>query len=93
MIRNSVTMARHILAIQKTLVNNGYRTLALIQERGEQVARSVLASAGTESPENQRLWEQWSQTGQAGREVLVTATEAYFGLLEGLLPSGNNGHR
>jgi hypothetical protein len=30
--------------------------------------------------------------GQAGREVLVTATDAYFGLLEGLLSPEDNGH-
>jgi len=93
MVLSSVTMTRQILTIQKTLVNNGIRTLALMQERGEQVARSFLASGGTDSDSTQRLWEQWSQTGQAGREVLVTAADAYFGLLEGMLPPGDNGRR
>jgi hypothetical protein len=86
-------MTRQVLAIQKTLVNNGLRTLTLMQERGEQVARSFLASDATDSADIQRLWQQWSQTGQAGREALVTATDAYFGILEGLLSPGNNGCR
>jgi hypothetical protein len=93
MIRDSVTMARQILAIQKTLINNSYRSLTLMKERSEQVVRSFLVSGGTESPDTQRLWEQWSQTGKAGCEVLVTTTDAYFGLLEGLLPSSDNGRR
>jgi adenosylmethionine-8-amino-7-oxononanoate aminotransferase len=93
MILPSVTMTRQILTIQKTLVNNSFRTLALMQERGDQVARSFLASGGKESADTQRLWEQWSQTGQAGREALVTAADTYFGLLEGMLSSGDNGGR
>jgi len=92
MMPNGVTMTKQILAVQKTLVNNGFRTLALLQERGHQVARSIMATGGTDSVDTQRLWEQWSQMGQAGREVLVTATDAYFGLLEGLLSPEDNGH-
>jgi hypothetical protein len=86
-------MTRQVLAIQKTMVNNGFRTLALMQERGEQVARSFLASDATDSADIQRLWEQWSLMGQAGREALETATDAVFGLFEGWLPPGDNGRR
>jgi hypothetical protein len=93
MMPNGVTMTKQILAVQKTLVNNGFRTLALLQERNEQVARSFAASGGMDSVDTQRLWEQWSQMGQAGREALVTATDAYFGLLEGMLSPGDNGRR
>jgi hypothetical protein len=93
MILDSVTMTKQILAIQKTLVNNGFRTLALMHERGEQVARSFLASDASDSADMQRLWEQWSLTGQAGREALETATDAVFGMLEGWLPTGDNGRR
>jgi hypothetical protein len=88
---SGVTMTKQILAVQKTLVNNGLRTLALLQERGDQVARSIMASGGTDSVGGQHLWEQWSQMGQAGRDMLVTATDAYFGLLEGLLHPDDNG--
>jgi hypothetical protein len=91
MIPSGVTMTRQILAVQKTLVNNGLRNLALMQERGDQVARSFLTAGGTDSADTQRLWEQWSQMSLAGREVLLTATDAYFGLLEGLLPESDNG--
>jgi adenosylmethionine-8-amino-7-oxononanoate aminotransferase len=91
MILNSVTMTKQILAVQKTLVNNGLRTLALLQERGDQVARSFMTSGGSDSIDTQLLWEHWSQMGEAGREVLVTASDAYFGLLEGLLPLDDNG--
>jgi hypothetical protein len=84
-------MAKQILAVQKTLVNNSFRTLAILQERSERVARSLVVSGGMGNDDSQRLWAQWSQMGQAGREVLVTATDAYFGLLEGMLPSGDSG--
>lgn len=86
MILSGVTMTKQILAVQKTLVNNGLRTLALMQERSDQVARSFLTSGGADSVDTRRLWEQWSQMSLAGREALLTATDAYFGLLEGLLP-------
>lgn len=91
MMLTGVTVTRQVLAVQKTLARNGFRTVALIQERGERVARSFLVPDGDDdnAAEGRHLWGAWSETGQAGRKVFETAVDAYFEMLEGmLLPGG-----
>jgi hypothetical protein len=78
------------LAVNKVLSHNGFRTLDLMQKRGEGMARSLLAPDGADV-EGRHLWEYWSESGRAGRKVLETAVDAYFEMLEGmLLPIGPN---
>jgi hypothetical protein len=84
-----VTVTRQILAVHKTLARNGLRTLALVQERGDRMARSFLAPGGEDATGGERLWEHWSETGQAGRKVFETAVDAYFEMLEGMLLPGD----
>lgn len=80
-----VTAARQFLEIHKTLTRNGFRSLALLQERGDQLAQTILDSSGRPA-DTHCLWEGWSETGQTGRRALETATEAYFEMLAGMLP-------
>jgi hypothetical protein len=90
MMLTGVTVTRQVLAVQKTLARNGLRTMALLQERGEQVARSFLVPDGDDkyAAGDRHLWEHWSETGQAGRKVVETAVYTYFEMLEGMLLPG-----
>ena len=85
MMHTGVAVTRHILAVQKTVTHNGLRTFALIQERGERMTRSFLAPDGEDAPGGGRLWDHWSETGQAGRKVFEAAVDAYFEMIEGVL--------
>lgn len=84
-----VTAARQILEIQKTLARNGFRNLALLQERGDQLAQTILANS-ERSADTRQLWEGWSETSQTGRRALETATDAYFEMLTGTLPRSSH---
>lgn len=85
MMTTGVTVARQTLAINKTLVQNGFRTLTLLQERGNRVAQSFLAPNGEISVDTRCLWEGWSEAGQAFEAVF----NAYFEMLEGMLPTSD----
>lgn len=85
MMHTGVAVTRQILAVQKTLAHNGLRTFALMQARGERMARAFLAPDGEDAPGVDRLWDDWSETGQAGRKVFEAAVDAYFDMLEGVL--------
>ena len=83
--RTGVAVTRQLLSVQRTLTQNGLRTLALMQERSERVTRSFLASHGEDAPDGRPLWDPWSETGQAGCRVFQSAVDAYFKMLEGML--------
>lgn len=89
MMTTGVTVARQILEINKTLTRNGFRTLTLLQERGDRVAQSFLAPMGGASVDSERLWEGWSEAGLAGREAFEAALDAYFEMLAGMLPTSD----
>jgi hypothetical protein len=93
MMLTGVTVTRQILAINKTLTRNGLRTLALLQERSDRVASSLLAPCGTGEAAGQHLWEQWSEAGQAGCKVVESVTDAYFEMLEAMLPPSGRPRR
>ena len=84
-----VAVTRQMLAVQKTLAQNGLRTMSLLQERNQRMARSFLMPDDEDAGGEPHLWDHWSSTGQAGRKVFEAAVNAYFDMLEGVLLPGD----
>jgi hypothetical protein len=82
---NSVDMAKQILSIQKTIVDNTFKAQALFQEQGERMARAALASAGGWPVDSDRLWQEWAVALQEGRSNVKALVDAQFDMLDSLL--------
>jgi hypothetical protein len=82
---NGVDMAKQILSIQKTIVDNTFKTQALFQAQGERMARTAFASAGGWSADSDQLWQDWSEALQKGRSTVKALVDAQFDMLGSLL--------
>lgn len=87
-----IDLAKQILGIQKTMIDNTFRAQALFQEQGERVARVVLAPPGGWPTTSEQVWREWLEALQSGRESVQAVVDAQFDMLDGLLtPLGNEG--
>jgi hypothetical protein len=84
---NSVDMAKQILSIQKTIVDNTFKAQSLFQEQGERMARAAFAPAGGWPADSDRLWQDWSEALQKGRSTVKALMDAQFDMLDSLLES------
>ena len=80
-----IGMAKQILAIQKTMIDNSFKAQAFAQAQGERMARTAFAPAGGWPAESDRLWRDWSETLQKGRSTLQALVDAQFDMLDSLL--------
>ena len=80
-----IGMAKQILSIQKTMIDNSFKAQAYVQEQGERMARTAFAPAGGWPAQSDRLWRDWSGTLQQGRSTLQTLVDAQFDMLDSLL--------
>lgn len=78
-------MAKQILTIQRTMIDNSFKAQAFIQEQGERMARTAFAPAGGWPAESDRLWRDWSETLQQGRSTLQALVDAQFDMFDSLL--------
>ena len=80
-----IGMAKQILAVQKTMIDNSFKAQAFVQEQGECMARTAFSPAGGWPAESDRLWRDWSETLQKGRSTLQALVDAQFDMLDSLL--------
>ncbi|MDJ0781828.1 MAG: hypothetical protein QNJ22_07635 [Desulfosarcinaceae bacterium] len=90
MMHTGSEVTRQVLAIQKTLTRNGFRTLALLQERSEQLTRSFFTPKDTTDGESQQIWQGWAEAGRAGRQAVESTIDTYFDIMEGVLIPGKS---
>lgn len=82
---NGIELAKQILSIQKTVIDNTFSAQAVFQEQGERVARVVLEPPGGWPTTSEQIWREWSQALQSGRESVKALVDAQFDMLDGLL--------
>lgn len=80
-----IGMAKQILSIQKTMIDNSFKAQALMQEQGERMARTAFAPAGGWPADADRLWRDWSEALHGGRSSLQAVVDAQFDMLASLL--------
>ena len=85
-----VDMAKQILAIQKTLIDNSFKAQTVFQEQGERMSRAILAPAGGWPAESDRLWRDWSEALEYGRNTCKALVDAQFDMLDSLIASRNS---
>jgi hypothetical protein len=81
----AVTIAKHIIRIQKTVLNNALETQALMQTQGERTTRALLDQAVWMPDAGRRLWEGWVSDLETGRTAFQTLMNAHWDLMDGFL--------
>lgn len=80
-----IGMTKQILSVQKTLIGNGLKAQAFVQEQGERMARAAFATAGGWPAESEQLWRDWSAALQEGRNSFQALVDVQFSMLDRLL--------
>jgi hypothetical protein len=80
-----IGMAKQILSIQKTMIDNSLKAQVFIQEQGERMARAAFAPAGGWPAESEQLWRNWSEALQEGRNSFQALVDVQFDMLDRLL--------
>lgn len=78
-------ITKHIIRIQKTVLNNSFEARALLQEQGERSTRAILDQAVWIPDAGRQLWDCWSNDMRTGCAACQSLMNAQLDMLDGIL--------